>query len=237
MIRSLDGDLVARALAVLLAVLEFVPVAFSSLGFFLLSRLIGRLDRRSGRMAGVAWGLISFGGLAHATWRLMLVSVGVDIAVFATALVVFLAPGLVLFGAGAGRAWLMARAKETSGDPWLIPLGLGWAGLLGAFVLRDSDDATAWQWPLLVLLIFGGLVTSAAVVDLGWRRRLHMAAALVSANSTVALALIAASRVPGCPALLGYLLEVLHAVSEAGFAFAAWRIAVEYQAAPGVRPS
>ena len=224
------ADRIAFAVAVIFAVLEFAPVVFASLGLFFLSRLVDRLDPGSGRMAKVAWALVTLGTLSHATWRLAFAVFRVDISPLSTALLVFAAPGLVLLSAGMVRSWAAVCGRKIRQDPWLAPIGFGWLGLLGAFYLHDSMAGDTWRWPLLALAVMGSATMSLAAAALGWRLRLHMAAALFAFNVAVALALLGVAMIPSHPLLLQYPLEALHAGSEAAFAFAAWRVAVEYPA-------
>ena len=228
MLLDLSADRIARIATVILSVLEIAPVVFASMGLFFLSRLIDRLDPRSGRMAKAAWALVTFGALSHAAWRVARAVLGIDLDPFATAPLVFCAPGLALLSAGLARAWAAVHSRVIRQDPWLAPIALGWLALLGAFYLHGSMGGEMWRLPLLALIVSAAATISFFSAALGWRLRLHMAAVLFAANLAAAAALAAVAAFPGSPLLLRFIVETLHAVSEAAFAIAAWRTAVEY---------
>ncbi len=222
-----------KILAIVLALLDLAPIFFQSLGLFFLAQLVDRLDSRCRRLALSALLLVVFGGLAGAASNLSLAIVGEEIPLLAATLHVFGAPGSALMAAAMIRARANADGPRVSRDPWIAPTVISWLFLIGAFYVNASFGGEAWSRVLVGLSLLSGLVTCFAAGALGWRRQLHMAAALLAFNAVVTPAAGGLRMYSPQNVWIHMLAFLLNIAAQCAFAFAAWRVAAEYQARVG----
>jgi hypothetical protein len=221
-------------IAVALALLDFAPVFFLSLGLFFLAQLVDRLDPRCRRMALAGFFMVMIGALARAIANLDLAISGETIPVLSASLFVFCGPGFTLMAAALIRGRTIALGSRGARDPWIVPTVISWLVLLGAFYLNASvENDHAWKMALLGLALAGSASTSFAAASLGLRRQLHMAAglfvfSLAGVSATIALNTLITQNV--WIQLTGVLTNL---AAQAAFAFGAWRVAAEYQARVG----
>lgn len=222
-----------KGIAIALALLDFAPVFFLSLGLFFLAQLVDRLDPRCRRMAVAGFLLVTIGGLGRAMSGLAATALETEIPLLATTLLVFGGPGFTLMAAALFRARATAIAGQPERDPWLAPTAISWLFLLGAFYLNASLGGNAWTYVLLTLLLAGNAATCFGAARLGWKRQLHMAAALLALNVAGTGAVAALKSLSSQPILLQLLEVLIQIAAQAAFAFAAWRVAAEYRARVG----
>ena len=224
------------AIAIGLALLDFAPVLFLAMGLFFLARLVARLDPSCRRLAFTGFALITLGGLARAVSNLVLAISGADLPLLTTTTYVFGGPGFALIAAAMLRARAKALGRSPRRDAWLVPVGISWLSLLLAFYLNTPVGNGAWRSPLVLLAVLGNMTSGLVAADLGWRRQLHVAALLLGFNMASTLILVALKSVGHQFVLIQLLEEVLNLTAQAAFAFAAWRIAAEYQPRVGTSP-
>lgn len=223
-----------KAIAVALAVLDFAPVFFLSLGLFFLAQLVDRLDTRCRRMALSGFALVTMGGLARAASNLAVAFSGAEIPLLATSLYVFAAPGFTLMAGALIRGRATSLGRSIRRDPWLLPTALSWVGLLVAFYLHARTDGHGdWSRVLLALALISSAATCVVTAALGWMRQLHMAAALLVFNVVATATFVAVRMLAPQNLLVQLFSEILNLSGEAAFAFACWRVAAEYQARIG----
>lgn len=220
-------------IAVALALLDFAPVFFLSLGLFFLAQLVDRLEPRCRRMALAGFMLIVVGALARAVSNLDLAVSGQTIPVFSTSLFVFSGPGFTLMGAALIRSRAAILGRLITRDPWIIPTLVSWAVLILAFYLKNAVGGETWKTALFGLALAGLASTCFAAASLGLMRQLHMAALLLVLNLAGVSAVIALRTLVPENSWIQLLGEIVHTAAEAGLAFAAWRVAAEYHARVG----
>ena len=218
---------------VALALLDFAPVFFLSLGLFFLAQLVDRLDPRCRRMALTGLVFVTVGALARAASNLAQTLSGQDIPLLTTTLYVFGGPGFTLMAAALIRARATVLSGQPRRDPWLAPTVVSWLFLLAASYLKTSFEGDAWSDVLLALLVAGSAVTCFGAARLGWRRQLHMAAALLAFNIVGTTAVVVLKSLSSQPILLQLLEALIQIAAQAAFAFASWRVAAEYRARVG----
>ncbi len=222
-----------KALAIVLALLDLAPIFFGSLGLFFLAQLVDRLDPRCRRMALSGLVLVILGGLAGAASNLSLAVSGEDLPLLATTLHVFGAPGSALMAAAVIRARANAEGPRVGRDPWLTPTLISWLFLIAAFYLNASFGGDAWMHVLVILSLSASTVICIAAGALGWKRQLHMAAALFALNA-LAMILVAGLRLFTFQTIWIHMFTFMVSVAaQAAFAFASWRVAAEYRARVG----
>jgi hypothetical protein len=223
-----------KAIAIALALLDFAPVFFLSLGLFFLAQLVDRLDHRCRRMAFAGFILVGLGGLFRAASNLALAVSGEEIPLLAASLWVFAGPGFTLMAAALIRGRATSQGKVISRDPWIVPTALWWMVLLTALYLNTVAGPGRDGRLLLVGLAFvGSAATGITGAALGWSRQLHMAAGLFAFNICATATCIALRALAPQLLLIQVFGELLHLAAQAAFAFAAWRIAAEYHARVG----
>lgn len=222
-----------KLFAIALALLDFAPVFFLSLGLLFLARLAGKLDPRCFRMGVAGFALVATGGVARAVSNLALAVTGDEIPVLATSFLLFAGPGFALAAGALVSGWRTQIGRPSTRDPWILPVGLSWAVLLLAFYLQSTgSEGQDWARVLLGLGWVGSLVTSAVTAALGWRERLHMAAGLLGLQAFT-MTLLAGLGFLGLQSIwIQLLAEVLDLAAQMAFAFAAWRVSAEYLAKP-----
>ncbi len=222
-----------KALAIALAVLDLAPLFFLSLGLFFLAQLVDRLDPRCRRMALSGLVLAILGGLAGAASNLSLAIRGEDIPLLAATLHVFGAPGSALMAAAVIRAWANAGGRRVTRDPWIAPTLLSWVVLIAAFYLSASDGGDAWSRPLLALSLSAGIALCIAAGALGWKRQLHMAAALFTFNAAAMILVSGLGLLLPQTIWIHMFVFLASLAAQSAFAFASWRVAAEYRARVG----
>lgn len=220
-------------IAIALALLDFAPVFFLSLGLFFLAQLVERLDPRSRRMAMAGFLLVMIGALARAISNLDLAISGEAIPVFSASFFVFGGPGFTLMAAALLRARAAVSGRLVARDPWILPTAASWLALFAAYYLNKTVEYEAWKLVLFGLAYVGSASTCFAAASLGLRRHLHMAAGLFVCNvagvaGMIALWILAPQSV--WSQLFG---EILNLAAQCAFAFAAWRVAAEFHARIG----
>ena len=222
-----------KALVIALALLDLAPLFFLSLGLFFLAQLVDRLDARCRRLALSGLVLVILGGLAGAASNVSLAVTGEDMPLLAATLHVFGAPGSALMAAAVMRARANADGPRVSRDPWLAPTLISWLFLIAAFYLNASFGGDAWVHALLALSLSASTVICIGAGALGWKRQLHMAAALFAFNA-FAIIMVAGLRFFTSQTIWIHMFVLpVSLAAQAAFAFASWRVAAEYRARVG----
>lgn len=223
-----------KAIAVALAFLDFAPVFFLALGLFFLAQLVDRLDPRCRRLAFAGLVLITIAGLARAASNLEMAFSGREIPVLAASLYVFGGPGFTLMAAALIRGRATALGQRAKRDPWIVPTVISWLSLMAAFYLNTLDSwSGAGSRALLFLALVGMAVTSLVATHLGLKRQLHMAAGLFALSLAGTGVVVGLRALASQPMWIQLLAVILNLTAQAAFAFAAWRVAAEYQARIG----
>lgn len=223
-----------KAIAIALALLDFAPVFFLSLGLFFLAQLVDRLEPRCRIMALAGFGLVMMGGLARAFSNLTLAFTGQEIPLLATSLYVFAGPGFLLIAAAMVRARAALAKRKVTRDPWIVPSVVSWLFLGAAYYLNTSGEpGGVGNRILIALALLGSAVTCLVGAALGWARQLHMAAFLFGMHLVGTVIFVGLRFLEPKSLLIQLFGELLSLAAQAGFAFAAWRVAAEYQAKVG----
>lgn len=223
-----------KAIAIALALLDFAPVFFLSLGLFFLAQLVDRLEPRCRVMALAGFGLVMFGGLARALSNLTLAFSGQEIPLLAASLYVFAGPGFLLMAVSMMRARAAVMNRPIARDPWIVPSVVAWIFLGAAYYLNTSGEESGdGNRVLIALALAGGAVTGLVGAVLGWARQLHMAAFLFAMHMAGTAAFAALRLLEPQSLLIQLFGELLSLAAQAAFAFASWRVAAEYEAKVG----
>ena len=222
-----------QALAIALALLDFAPIFFLALGLFFLAQLVDRLDPRCRRLALSGLVLVIIGGLAGAISNLSLAISGEELPLLAATFHLFGAPGSALMAAAMIWARANSEGPQVGRDPWLAPTVISWLFLIAAFYLNASFGGDVWSRALTVLSLSAGIAICFAAGALGWKRGLHMAAALFALNAGVTILVAGLRSLVTQTVWTHSLAFVLSLAAECAFAFASWRVAAEFRARVG----
>ena len=208
-----------------LALVDFLPVFFSSLGLFLLARLVEGADQGARPLAYLGWALVTLGGLSKAVWKLVLATTGLNLSPLDQFLFVFLGPGFVMMASGLLRVRRAERGVLAKASPWPVPSAICLVFLSVAAVLLVTAAGRRWSTVLLILTVIASNVTGVVAGGLLCRRKRYRTALLFAANLVAALILARLARIDPQTISLQWFEETLNTFSQAGFAFASWKLA------------
>jgi hypothetical protein len=207
-----------------LALVDFLPVFFSGIGFMYIIRLVSYILPMQGRIA--LWGsiLVVTGGFFKALWKLLMaLSDGeVDINWMENGLFVFMTPGYILL---AWSVWQTARSVQgkRTYSAWALPLGLITVIFLVSFYFfRTNPASPAWERVLLSMMVLATVVTGALLTAFAFRLNLYLAAGLFVVNLVGIFVLNGLARLPAQPISLQWIEEGINTVTWLAFAIGAW---------------
>ncbi len=208
---------VAESYTVGLALYDYVPVVLSSIGFFLIGRLL-RSRSPIGRMVLAGWALITIGGVAKATWKLILgLSDGAtDIRWLDNSLFVFLGAGFVFAAVGIRSA----LRKSESGWRTAAWINVGAYGLAGMAAL--GSDGRGWFFILLSLAAIANTVAVWHLIRYSWSQGWRRPGVLFAVNLLVVLVLPGFARIPDQTIALQWTEQTVNLVAQVAFAAAAY---------------
>lgn len=213
--------------SLILAFEDFLPVIFSSIGLFIISRMVSQSDGRLGQMAGVGWLFVTVGGLLKAIWKLVmaLTAEQTNLVWLDKGMFLWMAVGFTLL---AVSAWFFAEAQrgvKLPQRPWLFPLGL--LGLtLGAILATGFPDVAVntWRFILLGIMTIGNVVLVILLIQQARRHQLNGAAVLLLANILIVFILSGMARIPEQTIPLQWAEQLLNTGAQGAFAYAVWRL-------------
>lgn len=209
-----------------LALVDFLPAAFTAMGLFYIVRMVGHVNALQGRVAAVGAVLTVAGGLLKAAWKLFMASSNgtVDIRWMDVGLFVWMAPGYTLLAFSVWQTVRSVRGRKTF-HAWLAP-GLFIAVMFaGSIYLHLSDpNSPAWERILLSVMVLATLVTGILLVIFGFRQRLPLAGWLFIVNLAGILLLNGLARLPEQPITLQWIEETINTVAWLAFMVAASKV-------------
>lgn len=215
-----------------LALVDYIPVILSSIGFFLLARMIAARDTESGRLAYAGWLMISLGGLSKASWKLLMaLSSGQNnVAMLDHGLVVLMAPGFIFFTFG---FWYGLRVMAGTGRPqnvWMMPAALS-VIVLGAAVFTgaalydpERTGRQIWFFILLGTMTIMNIIAGGLAIRQARRQGLMLAAALFALNLVLIILLQGMARASEQTVSLQWIEQITNIVAQGVFAYAAWKL-------------
>ena len=206
-----------------LALYNFLPVGLTGVALWFLLRLVRDQDPDNARLALVGAGLVLFGGLSKASWKLVASLTGTDIAWLGAALFPLMAPGFALLAASIWGA--TRRLRRRSSPSWLR--GTALVAVVTAFGvaavrLWALEIPRGWFLPLLALASLGNLLLSVLLIAAALRLRRWAIALLFGVNLGMVFALqpIAMANPKTLP--MHWLEQSMTAIGTACFALGAY---------------
>lgn len=212
-----------------LALLDFVPVILTAIGFIHLIRLVTSVLPAQGRIAFLGGMLIVAGGFFKALWKLLMAlsNSTVDIAWMDDGLFVFLAPGYLLF---AWSMWQVARSVQgkTTFSAWLVPSLISFVALGTSYYLFLSNpESSASERVLLTVTVIANFASGILLITFAFRQKLSTAGWLFIINLVGVFLLNGLARVSEQTIPVHWINESINTLSCLGFAIAA-RIVYQY---------
>jgi hypothetical protein len=211
-----------------LALEDFIPVIFSSIGLYFVSRMVKNVDVRLGQMATIGFILVSIGGFLKATWKLMMAitETRVNIAWFDKGMFMWMSVGFTLL---AFALWFMSEIRSGKRQPgriWLGPaivLGLSFAAIL--FTGFPDLTVNTWRFILLGVMTIGNVVMVVLLIQQARYNNLNKMAWLFLANIVIVFVLSGLARISEQSIPLQWTEQLLNTFGQGAFAYAAWKLA------------
>ena len=211
-----------------LALEDFIPVIFSSIGLYFVSRMVKNVDARLGQMATIGFILVSIGGFLKAIWKLTMAATNtqVNIAWLDKGMFMWMSVGFTLL---AFALWFMSEIRSGKRQPnriWLGPsivLGLS----LVAILFTGFPDLTVntWRFILLGVMTIGNVVMVILLIQQARYNNLNTMAWLFLANIVIVFVLSGLARMPDQSIPLQWTEQLLNTFGQGAFAYAAWKLA------------
>ncbi len=210
-----------------LALEDYLPVIFSSIGLYFISRMVARVDARLGQMAAIGWILITIGGFLKATWKLTmaLTSSQTDLVWLDKGMFIWMAAGFTLV---AFAAWFMSEMRSGKERPkriWLGPLAVLLLVLPAIFFTGFPDvTVNTWRFILLGVMTIGNVVLVVLLIQQARRLGLNKVALLFLANIVIVFILSGLARIPDQTIPLQWVEQILNTIAQGAFAYAAYKL-------------
>jgi hypothetical protein len=222
-----------------LALEDFVPVIFSSVGLYFVSRMVGNVNARLGQMATIGWILVTIGGFLKATWKLVmaLTQTQTNIVWFDKGMFIWMAAGFTLL---AFALWFMSEIRSGKRKPnriWLGPsvvLGLSLVGII--FTGFPDPYVNTWRFILLGVMTIGNVVMVVLLIQQARYKNLNKVAWLFLVNIVIVFVLSGLARIPEQSIPLQWTEQLLNTFAQGAFAYAAWKLAGAVSA-PAMQPA
>lgn len=212
---------------VALALEDFLPTLFSSIGLWFIWRSISQLHVGLSWMAFIGWLAITLGGLFKAIWKLsMALSNGqLDIVMFDKGLFVWLGLGFLLMVYAWSYAQRIVEQRNPRQNVWFWP-SVTCALFFAAAVATGFPNPARSTWRF----IFLGLLTISNITFLGFlinrtlRLDQKLLALLFALNLIVSLILSGLARIPNQTIALQWAEQLINTIAQAGFCYGAWQL-------------
>lgn len=221
-----------------LALEDFIPVIFSSVGLFLISRMVGQADKQLGHMASSGWILITIGGFLKATWKLVMAlsNAQTNLVWLDKGMFLWMAVGFTFV---AFAVWF-AREMRTGGTRpqrfWLAPAALLALTLLGILLTGFPDVmVNTWRFILLGVMTIGNVVLVILLIQQARRLAMNRVALLFLANIVIVFILSGLARIPEQSIPLQWTEQLLNTFAQGAFAYAAWKLSQQAAATSPAR--
>jgi len=211
-----------------LALEDFVPVIFSSIGLYFVSRMVTNVNARLGQMATIGFILVSIGGFLKATWKLVmaLTQTQTNIVWFDKGMFMWMSVGFTLL---AFALWFMSEIRSGKRKPnriWLGPsIVLGFSLVAILFTGFPDPNVNTWRFILLGVMTIGNVVMVVLLIQQARYNNLNKMAWLFLVNIVIVFVLSGLARIPEQSIPLQWTEQLLNTFGQGAFAYAAWKLA------------
>lgn len=163
-----------------MALEDFIPVALTAVGLFLIAKFVTNKFSNLGALAWIGTILTVTDGLLKAVWKLIYAATGTDIAWMHDTLFLFMGPGFIFI---AWAVWLgLKNNSPTSRQVWLVPLAIVLPSMALAAYLALTQPNRSWARILMLLTTVGILATNGQIILSSFRRKIFLPIILLILN-------------------------------------------------------
>ena len=207
-----------------LALVDFLPVIFTAIGFYFLYKMVTHVDGTQGKVFLFGAALTVIGGFIKATWKLIIASSGTDIRWMDDGMFAWMAPGYILIVWSIWQTVRTVQGKKAF-NVWLAPAIIVIFTLAGSYYLNTSNpDSTAWKLTLLSVMVLASVITSILLIIFAFRQRLTLAGVLFIINLIIIFVMNGLARIPEQTIALQWIEESINTISWLCFAVASKKI-------------
>lgn len=215
-----------------LALEDFLPVIFSGIGFFLIAKMIHKMDKGLSIMAYIGVALLISGGLSKATWKLIyaMSDAQMNIQLMDNALFFGLSTGFILM---AYALWYAQRGyveKKRPGNVWFFPLAVCAITVGTALYMMttqngaDGEESRVWFYILLGMTTIFNVVTVGLAIRQAYRQKQMLAVALFSINIITVFVMQGLARTGDRTETSQWVAQITNTISQLVLVYGAWLI-------------
>lgn len=218
-----------------LALVDYLPVIFTAVGFYFLYKMVTHVDLAQGKVFLVGAVLTVIGGFIKATWKLIIAASGNDIRWMDDGMFAWMAVGYTLIFWSIWQTVRVLRGKNAF-QALIVPTFIGVLSLVGAYYLYISmPESRAWKFTLLGVMSLASVLTSILLIVFAFRQKLTLAGALFIVNLIIIFVMNGLARMPEQTIALQWIEESVNSVSWFCFAIASKKIYEYTQSTFGVK--
>ncbi len=209
-----------------LAIEDFLPVIFSSIGFYFVSRMANAQKPALGVMAALGWIFVTLGGLLKAIWKLVmaLTQTQVNLVWFDKGMFIWMSAGFTLL---AFALWFLSelRAGRQPRRIWGGPAVIGILSLTAiAFTGFPDPNINTWRFILLGIMTLGNVVVIFLLIQQARSFGQNGLVVLFLVHISLVFVLSGLARIPNQTIPLQWTEQLLNTFSQGAFAYAAWKL-------------
>jgi hypothetical protein len=207
-----------------LALVDFLPVTFTAIGFYFLYRMITHVNVAQGKVAALGAVLVVMGGLLKAIWKTIMASTGgaTNIVWMDDGLFAWMAPGYVFLAWSVWQTVRSVRGQKTF-HIWLAPAVIAVLTLGFAYYLFASQS-DRWKLILLIVMVLATVITSVLLIVFAFRGKMTLAGMLFIINIVCVFILSDMARIPEQTITLQWIEESINTISWLCFAISTKKI-------------
>ncbi len=209
-----------------LALQDYMPILFSVIGLYFISRMVRTIHAQLGTVAIVGSMLIFIGGFLKATWKLImaLTESQVNIVWFDKGMFLWMAPGFTLVAFSLRFMRQVQRGKAPQ-RMWLGPGGT-LVSLIVAILFTGFPDpaVNTWRFILLGVMTIGNVGMVILLIQQARDVNQNRLAALFLVHIMIIFVLSGLARLPDQSIPLQWTEQLLNTCAQGIFAYAAWKL-------------
>jgi len=209
-----------------LALVDFLPVAFTAIGLYFIFRMVKHINATQGNVALLGVFLTIAGGFFKAVWKTFMASSGgaIDIDWMENGLFVWMAPGYTLLLWSVWQTVRSVQGKRTF-NTWIPPIIFIVLMFAGSSYLFASNPASpAWERVLLSVMVLATVITGILLIAFGFRQKLPLAGWLFIVNLIGIFLLNGLARMDEQTITLQWMEESINAISWFCFLIASQKV-------------
>lgn len=214
--------------SVALALEDFLPVIFSTVGLFFIARMICDMEARCMLMAYLGVAFTAIGGFGKASWKLIIALSGgqTDIRFLDDGLFFWLTSGFIFMTFAFWYAQKRFMKQEESKNIWLWPIIITALGVATGISLYNPDREVSrtWFFILLGMTTVFNIATLAMAMRQAKNQGQRLALVLFIVNLVAVFALQGLARAGDRNEAMQWVAQIINTLSQMGLAYGAWRL-------------